>query len=657
MSLRSKIVLIVTLVVTAYAIGDHLLQRRTLLPSFAELERVEALEDVARVSAALQAEVDHLDDACRDRATLTSTFEFATAADEDERARYVAENLGARSMRQDELDLLYVIDREARVLWGEVRDWRSGATYALRDLPNERLSPNHAYLVTSDVRRGHESGAQRGWVSGLVQTEHGPMLLAARPILRSSGEGEVGGTLILGRFLNAGLIEELSRRTSVDVALWPLDGGDLPQAETAVLPDVTSSGEPLVVERGDEALDVYTTFADMRAAPALLVRAKVARDIWARGRDALRYALLSTLAAGMLLLLVLVGALQRAVLTPLARLTEHALHIGQNEDTTARLELAEGRQDEIGVLGREFDSMLGKLARSRAAVVETAREAGMSEIANGILHNVGNVLNSVNVAAGMLREKLRASKLPKLERLAGLAEERGERLGEYIASDPKGAKFGPFLCELTRSLRADESAMQSELATLEQGIEHIRRLVASQQSFAGKSGLREPTHLLQELEHAVEISARATEGLPAVEVEFDCEPLGAIRLDRHKLLEILVNVLKNAREALAERAGGRRVRMSLRAMRDSDGEPRAVIEVADNGPGIAHENLARVFLHGFTTKPGGHGFGLHASANAATELGGKLHVRSPGELGGATFVLELPAETVSRTRAPEAQAA
>lgn len=657
MSLRSKIVLIVTLVVAAYAIADHVLQRRTLLPRFAELERIEALEDVDRVTAALQAEIDYLDDACRDRATLTSTWEFATQADAAARTRYAEENLGARSMRQDELDLLYVIDRGADVLWGEVRDWRRDEPYTLRDLPGERLSPNHAYLVTSDVPRGHEPGAQRGYVSGLVQTEHGPMLLAARPILPSSGEGEIGGTLLLGRFLNSGLIEELSRRTSVDFALWPLDGGDLPQAEAAVLPEVTSSVDPVVIERGDEALDVYTTFADMRAAPALLVRAKVARDIWARGGKAVRYALFSTLAAGMLLLLVLVGALQRAVLTPLARLTAHAVYIGQSEDSTAKLDLVEGRRDEIGVLGREFDSMVGKLARSRAAVVETAREAGMSQIANGILHNVGNVLNSVNVAAGLLREKLRASKLPKLERLAGLVEERGDKLGEYISGDPKGRKFGPFLCELARSLRADEEAMERELATLEQGVEHIRRLVASQQSFAGKSGLREPTHLRAELEHAVEISARATEGVPAVEIEYDCEPLGAIRLDRHKLLEILVNVLKNAREALAERPADRRVRLSLRSLRDSAGEPRVVIEVADNGPGVAQENLARVFLHGFTTKPGGHGFGLHASANAATELGGRLHVRSPGDLGGATFVLDLPAESVSRSRAPEAQAA
>lgn len=657
MSLRAKIVCIVTLVVAAYAVADHLLQRSTLLPSFVELERLEALEDAARVTAALQAEVDYLDDACRDRATWDGTWRFATVDDAAARAAYAESNLGARSMRQDELDLLYVIDARANVLWGAVRDWRNGREYALRDLPGERLSPSHAYLVTSDVPRSHEAGAQRGFVSGLVQTEHGPMLLAARPILPSSGVGEIGGTLLLGRFLNEALVAELSRRTSVEVAVWPLGSAELPQPESRALPEVTSSGRPVVVERDDRELDVYTTFADMRAAPALLVRAKVARDIWARGNDAVRYALLSTLAAGMLLLLVLVGALQRAILTPLARLTAHALYIGQSEDSTAKLELVEGRRDEIGVLGREFDSMLGKLAHSRAAVVETAREAGMSEIANGILHNVGNVLNSVNVAAGVLGEKLQGSKLPKLERLADLAGERGERLGEYISGDPKGKHFGPFLCELARSMRAEHTAMRSELATLEQGIEHIRRLVASQQSFAGKSGLREPTHLRAELEHAAEISARATEGLPAIEVEYDCEPLGAIRLDRHKLMEILVNVLKNAREALAGRETPRRVRLCLRAQRDADGEPLAVIEVADNGPGVAPENLARVFLHGFTTKPGGHGFGLHASANAATELGGKLHVRSPGDLGGATFVLELPAEAVSKSRAPEAQAA
>ncbi|HVS17180.1 MAG TPA: CHASE4 domain-containing protein, partial [Planctomycetota bacterium] len=301
MSLRARIVLIITLVVSVYAVADHLLQRRTLLPRFAELERIEALKDVQRVTEALQAEISYLDDACRDRATGNAVHRFVTEDDPEFRAAYIAENLGAVAMRQHELDLLFAIDGEARVLWGEVRDWRTGVEYALRDLPHQRLSLSHAYLVTSNVPRSHEDGAQRGHVAGLVQTEHGPMLLAARPILRADDEREVGGTLLLGRFVNAGLVAELSRRTRVDLAVWPLQAADLPAAEQAALPEVTSSGRPVVVERGDESLDVYTTFTDMRAAPALLLRAKVARDIWAHGRGAVRYAMISTSAAGMLL--------------------------------------------------------------------------------------------------------------------------------------------------------------------------------------------------------------------------------------------------------------------------------------------------------------------------------------------------------------------
>jgi two-component system, NtrC family, sensor kinase len=647
MSLRSKIVLIVTLVVAFYAIVDHLLQRRMLLPSFAELERLEAVEDVSRTVRAVQAEIDHLDQACRDRASWDETYEFAGEADQAQAARYVSANLGTRALAQDELDLLYLCDAEGRVLWSEARDWRSGVEFSLRDLPRQRLARNHAYLVSQNVPRGHEPQAQRGYVAGLVQTEHGPMLLALRPVLPSSGSGEVRGTLILGRLLNQALVRELSERTRVDFELWPLDGRDLPDAESAILPQVTSTSAPQVVERGDDFLDVYTTLSDMRAAPALLVRARVARDIWTRGSGAVRYALISTLAAGLLLLLVLLGALQRTVLTPIAKLTDYALYIGQTEDSTTKLELVQDRKDELGVLGREFDSMLSKLAKSRAAVVDTARQAGMSEIANGILHNVGNVLNSVNVSAGLVAEKLRTSKVPKLERLTSLADAHAGDLGAFLTNDPKGKHFAPYLSELSRLMRTDQEELQREVVVLNDGIEHIRRLVSSQQAYAGKSGLREPTRLEQEIVQALEISARAAEGQPPIEVLEAYEELPTLRLDRHKLMEILVNVLKNAREALAPIEGARKVRISIAKRLDPDGKPQVALEIADNGGGIDPQNLSKVFLHGFTTKPGGHGFGLHASAIAAKELGGALSVVSPGALGGATFVLVLPMEPVA----------
>ena len=68
------------------------------------------------------------------------------------------------------------------------------------------------------------------------------------------------------------------------------------------------------------------------------------------------------------------------------------------------------------------------------------------------------------------------------------------------------------------------------------------------------------------------------------------------------------------------------------------------IEVEDNGCGIRDEDLQRIFHHGFTTKKNGHGFGLHVSANAATEMGAKLHVHSDGPGRGASFFLDIPLE-------------
>jgi len=265
----------------------------------------------------------------------------------------------------------------------------------------------------------------------------------------------------------------------------------------------------------------------------------------------------------------------------------------------------------------------------------------MSEIANGILHNVGNVLNSVNVSAGVVAERVRSSKAPRLARLASLVDEHKEDLGDFITRDARGKHIGPYLGELSSLMCFEHAQMLSEVDALGKGLDHIRQLVASHQAYAGRSGLREAVDLRAELESAVRITEQA--GFEGQELEIDWQLADAptLRLDRHRLLEVLVNLVKNAREALAGEAAPRKLRFATRCDADSQ---RLALEVSDSGPGIESQNLTKIFQHGFTTKPGGHGFGLHSSANAARELGGSLTVRSPGELGGATFVVELPLE-------------
>ena len=135
------------------------------------------------------------------------------------------------------------------------------------------------------------------------------------------------------------------------------------------------------------------------------------------------------------------------------------------------------------------------------------------------------------------------------------------------------------------------------------------------------------------------MTASGARGAREIEVVREYEALPPCAVDRHRLMEILVNVIQNARQAL-EAGATREPRLALHLRRL--GPDRARIEVCDNGIGIAPENLARVFTHGFTTRKDGHGFGLHASANAATEMGGVVRARSDGSGRGATFEIEFP---------------
>jgi sensor domain CHASE-containing protein len=643
MSLRIKIALIITLVVALYTAVDYATQRVLIRPSFGALEEREARKDLARVQQALLAEIDTLDARCTDWAAWNETYDFvrhsrapADEGDAREIERYVAANLGPMTFASGHINLLYIVDRDGKVLWGKIRDLESDRELALKELSYQQLAPSNPMLCRLESGQDDERDVPAG-IRGLKVTELGPMFIAARPILTSERGLPWVGTLIMGRLLSDTLVRRIADRTEVAFSVWPLEGGALPAADRAVLDDVTSAPDFVIAPRDDRTLAVYATLGDMRRIPALLVRADIPRDISAKGATATKYALISNLAAGLLLVLVLLGVLRRMVLAPISRLTRHALAIGRTDDMSAKTRIE--RNDEIGTLSREFDRMMEKLEHSRAQFGQAARTAGMSEIATGILHNVGNVLNSVNVSAGVVAQQVQSSKLAKLERLVEMVEAQGAGLGEFIASHPKGKHIAPYLGEVARLMRAEHDTIDSELRTLSEGIEHIRRLVDAQQALAGQSQLAEAVSIEEQIELAIALSGMRERG-HSVALESALDSLGRVRLDRHKLAQILVNLLKNAADSIEERGTNSAIRVRLKRV---DGE-RLSIEVEDDGVGIRPENMSKIFHHGFTTKPDGHGFGLHTAANAATEMGAHLNARSAGPDRGATFVLELPLE-------------
>jgi PAS domain S-box-containing protein len=275
---------------------------------------------------------------------------------------------------------------------------------------------------------------------------------------------------------------------------------------------------------------------------------------------------------------------------------------------------------------------------SQQKLLETSRLAGMAEVATGVLHNVGNVLNSVNVSANLMVERLRRSKASKLVQAAGLLTSKNGDLADYLTKDPNGQRLPGYLTRLGEFLVAENAELLNEADQLGRNIEHIKEVVAMQQSYAKVSGVFEnlPLHLLVEDAIAMNLSAFERHGI-RLERRFATVP--PVRVDRHKVLQILINLLRNAKYALDD---SKRIDKRLTIDISQSGEKVVYVAVTDNGIGIPEENLTRVFAHGFTTREEGHGFGLHSGALAARAMGGSLSVTSAGVGQGATFTLELP---------------
>jgi signal transduction histidine kinase len=637
MSLRSKIVLILVTVVVAYAALDNLWQRSLARRSYGRLEQELASASLGHVRQRIDDELEHLADRARLLAGTRDVSELL------EREGASNEELGVRTQARAGVDLFYLLDPDGRVRFGGARDPETSEPVRVPEFPREALSPNHVAL---------RFGAGDALISGVLSTRLHPLLFssvalgpegASVPQRRPDGSSRPArGTLVLGRFLGPSLrqsivAEELEIAASEDgaatrrIELLESSAPELPRELLA------SEQERSFVEGVDGLLHAYQRIDSLRTGEPLVLHVALDRAIDAARRTNVNTTLLSSLIGGTLILFVLLRLLQRIVITPLSALTAKAVEIGRSDDTTIRVGLT--RPDEIGQLAGEFDRMLGKLAQSREQVVKSARMAGRSEVATGVLHNVGNVLNSVNVAANLATRKSEELALGDLEALVGILALHEQDLATFVGQDPRGRHLVPFLQELTQGLATQRRSLQGELAALSQGIEHIAELVRAQQSHAGTRGVFEKAVLSEQVEAALAICKQGLATCEGLEIVREFEPLPTVEVDKHKLMEILVNLVQNAGQALAERGAPRKT-LTLRLTRLDEGSVR--LEVRDDGVGIARENLTKVFHHGFTTKKDGHGFGLHVSANAATEMGAKLHAASAGPGRGASFYLDIP---------------
>jgi len=271
-------------------------------------------------------------------------------------------------------------------------------------------------------------------------------------------------------------------------------------------------------------------------------------------------------------------------------------------------------------------------------LLETAHQTGMAEIATNVLHNVGNVLNSAITSTTVISETINNSKLKTFDKLVSLIQKNQINFQDFVTNDPKGKKMPTFLSQLNQALLFEKEKNLNKLKNIANSHEHIREIIALQQSYTGVSKLKENVDLPALVKDAANLFGASFQRHD-IDFSFQInEELPQITLEKNKAIQIIINLLKNARDAVKD---GRREVRRITVKFSLEGDY-VKMEFEDNGIGIVPENLNKIFNYGFSTKSKGHGFGLHSSANLAVELGGKLSSYSEGPGKGANFTLVLP---------------
>jgi signal transduction histidine kinase len=438
--------------------------------------------------------------------------------------------------------------------------------------------------------------------------------------------------IILGRMLRAAEIRNIAAQAQASLSLLP--------APAIARPDrLTQTSSITHVDRD---------FVDIFGRPILTLRVDVPREITARGRTAVAYASACLLAAAVIILILLVVVLSRVILNPLAAVTRHAVAVGEEKDLTTRLDLE--RQDEIGVLAREFDRMVERVARSRTQLVDQSFQAGFAELAKGVLHNLGNAMTPIGVRLASLAQRLRS--VPGDD-----AAQAADELQEGRADAARSADLKEFLRLACQEIAVTVRAAQDDVAVMTRQASLVQGTLAEQLRSARNEHVIEAVRLTELVTQSLEIVPDACRQRLVVHPDDSLRRLGAVRVARTILRLILQNLIINAAEAVRDAGKDRGVlRVSAQIVDEAHGE-QLHLQCADDGVGIAAHNLQRVFDKGFSTKSPetNHGIGLHWCANAIGALGGRIWAASDGPGRGASMHLMVPLAT--RETAPLAGAA
>jgi two-component system, NtrC family, sensor kinase len=279
-----------------------------------------------------------------------------------------------------------------------------------------------------------------------------------------------------------------------------------------------------------------------------------------------------------------------------------------------------------------------ELKAAQEKLVESARAAGVAEVAINVLHNIGNVLNSVNVINQTNYELIKKSKTLALVKTAELLTANTDQIESYLSNDPRGKKIPELFSKLALALKEENNSLEENTYRMLNSISMMTNIISTQQQYAKTNLLQENIQLSSILDEAINIQANLIANYH-VQLNRHYRKVDDISVEKAKVYQILNNLLVNAIQAShADEKISTTIDLDIHQQDNT-----VIFEIKDNGTGIKKEDLTKVFHHGYTTKKTGHGFGLHSCANLMSEMHGEIQATSEGIGKGACFRLIFPA--------------
>ncbi len=596
---------------------------------------------------------------------------------ENKNKDFIDHNIDYSTLANLSINLVLYVNTQGKIIYGTGADYTKEALVPYTKDIEKYLSPDSVLVKHTDPIKSF---------TGLVNLPSGLMLIAAAPVSYSLNgvTKPINGAVIVGRYFSQDLLDKTAKAISIPLLIYTVNHINGNTSLSSIFQFLIANNKNYIDLVNSQTAHVYTLFRDINQKPIGMVELFVSRDIYNAGVKATNYYLTIFLTLGFISGILIWFLLKSLVLIRLEDLNKKIMKISESKDYRHRIEVS--YHDEISYLAKHFNHMMQtiqhshgqlshqvqllqesemqleklnatlkeeinerKLAEEKISALQSklllaARRAGMADIANGVLHNVGNILNSVATSIGVIRERSSDDKITKVEKIVDLLLQQND-IGKFFSEDPKAKNIPNYLSMIAKSLQEDKNLILDEILILDKNIDVIKNVVTSQQSASESIGIVEKVNLANLIDDALSVNKFIYEKSD-IKIIRDYDDNKTILIDRVKLLHIIVNFIKNGIESVLSNNNNHKVIIIRTENVDVD---HIMIQVEDNGIGIIPEHLDKIFSFGFTTKKTGHGFGMHTSANFAGEINGRIFAESKGLNKGALMTLILPITPEKKT--------